>query len=243
MTDTLHGKRAIITGAAQGLGYAIARAYADAGMQLALMDIAADRLQTVASEFNAIAIPVDLASADATQTAIDRALVELGTPDVLVHNAALLRPLPFGEITLDAWDTTVNIMIQAAYILTKACWQPMTDAGGGSVIFVSSRSGIEGFVGETHYCAGKHALEGFMKSLAMEGEARNIAANTITPGMYMHTPMSEQNYPEELKAKWVDPIMLTPAFLQLAAQDASGITGQRLDAWQMSETIRSESGE
>lgn len=243
MADTLQGKRAVITGAAQGLGHAIARAYADAGMQLALMDISADKLQSVADDLNAIAIPVDLADANATQAAIDRALTELGTPDVLVHNAALLRPLPFSEVTLDEWYTTVNIIIEAAYILTKACWQPMTDAGGGSVIYVSSRSGIQGFVGEAHYCAAKHGLEGFMKSLAMEGEERNIAVNTITPGMYMHTPMSEQNYPDELKAKWVDPIMLTPAFLKLAAQDASGMTGQRLDAWQMSEQIRSESGE
>jgi NAD(P)-dependent dehydrogenase (short-subunit alcohol dehydrogenase family) len=212
-------------------------------MQLALMDVAADKLEAVAGELDAIAVPVDLASTDATQAAIDRALAELGTPDVLVHNAALLRPLPFSEITLDEWDRTVNIIIQAAYILTKACWQPMTDTGGGSVIYVSSRSGIEGFVDETHYCAAKHALEGFMKSLAMEGKTRNIAVNTITPGMYMHTPMSEQNYPDELKAKWVDPMMLTPAFLQLAVQDATGITGQRLDAWQMSESIRSQTGQ
>ena len=56
----------------------------------------------------------------------------------------------------------------------------------------------------------------------------------------MNTPMSEQNYPEELKQKWVDPILLTPAFLQLAQEDASGITGQRLDAWAMSEAIRSK---
>lgn len=73
-----------------------------------------------------------------------------------------------------------------------------------------------------------------MKCMAIEGESRNIAVNTITPGMYMHTPMSEYNYPDELKQKWVDPIRLTPAFVALAAQDGSGISGQRLNAWHMS---------
>lgn len=240
MAESLQGKVAVITGAAQGLGYAIAKAYAQEGMKLALMDIAEDKLQAVAAEFDALPVVVDLADAAATQAAIDKALAELGTPRVLVHNAAILRPLPFAEIDFAEWQIITNIMTQAAYLLTKACWQPMTDAGGGSIVYVSSRSGIQGFVGETHYCMAKHGLEGLMKSLAMEGEERNIAVNTITPGMYMHTPMSEQNYPDELKSKWVDPILLTPAFIQLAWQDASGITGQRVDAWQMSEQLRAQ---
>jgi len=115
----------------------------------------------------------------------------------------------------------------------------MTDAGHGSIVFVSSQSGIKGFEDETAYCTAKHGLEGLMKSLALEGKSRNIAVNTITPGMYMHTPMSEQNYPDDLKQKWVDPLLLTPAFIQLAQQDASGMSGERLDAWKMSESIRS----
>jgi NAD(P)-dependent dehydrogenase (short-subunit alcohol dehydrogenase family) len=112
----------------------------------------------------------------------------------------------------------------------------MAKAGGGSIIYVSSRSGIEGFDGEAAYCASKHGLEGLMKSLALEGRAVNIAVNTITPGMAMHTPMSERNYTDEMKQRWIDPIRLTPAFLILAYQDASGITGQRCNAWEMSNT-------
>ena len=79
-----------------------------------------------------------------------------------------------------------------------------------------------------------------MKSLAIEGKSRNIAVNTITPGMYMQTPMSEQNYPDDLKDKWIDPMLLTPAFVRLAAGDASQTTGERLDAWALSEAIRNE---
>ena len=79
-----------------------------------------------------------------------------------------------------------------------------------------------------------------MKSLSLEGKPRNIAVNTITPGMYMQTPMSNQNYPDELKEKWVDPMLLTPAFLKLARNISEGITGERLDAWEMSEEIRNQ---
>jgi NAD(P)-dependent dehydrogenase (short-subunit alcohol dehydrogenase family) len=73
--------------------------------------------------------------------------------------------------------------------------------------------------------------------MALEGQPRNIAVNTITPGMYIRTPMSEQNYTDELKQKWVDPIRLTPAFVFLACQDASGVTGQRLNAWELSHEL------
>lgn len=246
MSESLRGKAAIVTGAAQGLGYAVAQALVDAGMRVALMDVKADALQAAADEMSAnggecIALPVDLSDADATTAAADAALAQYGTPRFLVHNAAILINRPLLEISLAQWTREVNVGIQAAFLLTQAVWQPMTDAGAGSIVYVSSMSGIKGFMDESPYCTAKHGLEGFMKCMAMEGTARNIAVNTITPGMYMRTPMSERNYPDELKQKWVDPALLAPAFVQLAAQDAAGISGQRLNAWDMSEAIRGTS--
>ncbi len=235
MTD-LTGKVAVVTGAAQGLGAAIARAYAEQGMQVALLDIKEDQLQVIANELgsNAHPYPVDLSDSHSTQSAIQKALNHLGTPCVLVHNAAILVNRPLLDVTLEDWQREVNVGIQAAFLLTQAVWQAMTDAGSGSIVYVSSRSGIEGFIDESPYCTAKHGLEGFMKCMAMEGKDRNIAVNTISPGMYMHTPMSEYNYPNELKQKWVDPYLLTPAFVTLAQQDGSSITGQRLNAWELS---------
>lgn len=237
--EDLKGAAAIITGAAQGLGYAIARAYLAEGMRVALMDVQADKLEQAAHDLGGDTLPIqaDLSDENATRAAVQRALNHYGTPRVLVHNAAILINRPLLEIPLEAWQREVNVGIQAAFLLTQAVWPLMTQAGKGSIVYVSSQSGIKGFMDESPYCTAKHGLEGFMKCMAMEGEERNIAVNTITPGMYMRTPMSERNYPDELKQKWVDPIRLTPAFVMLARQDASGITGQRLNAWEISQTM------
>nr|WP_235935903.1 SDR family oxidoreductase [Devosia aurantiaca] len=130
---------------------------------------------------------------------------------------------------------TFNVGLQAGFQLASAVWDSMARHGGGAIVFVSSRSGIEGFADESAYCAAKHALEGLAKSLAMEGEALGITVNTVTPGMFMKTPMSDRNYSEELKQKWVEPDLLAPAFTLLAEQRLRHQNGLRLDAWQLSQ--------
>ena len=132
------------------------------------------------------------------------------------------------------FQATLNVGIQAAFQMTKAVWEGMKGRGGGTLVFVSSRSGVQGFADETAYCAAKHALEGFSKCVAMEGEAHGILSVTITPGMYMHTPMSETTYSAELRKKWVDPILLAPAFSYLATRPMQ-LSGQRLDAWALAQ--------
>jgi NAD(P)-dependent dehydrogenase (short-subunit alcohol dehydrogenase family) len=77
-----------------------------------------------------------------------------------------------------------------------------------------------------------------MKVLAMEGKPFNIAVNTVTPGAPINTPMSAVNYTDEQKQGWIDPALLTPAFVHLAQQDAAGVTGQRLNAWGLSQRLR-----
>jgi NAD(P)-dependent dehydrogenase (short-subunit alcohol dehydrogenase family) len=105
-------------------------------------------------------------------------------------------------------------------------------------VYLSSGSGIKGFVEEVAYCPAKHGQEGLMKVLAMEGEPYHIAVNTITPGAPIHTPMSAMNYTDDLKQKWIDPMALTPAFLHLARQPLDGVTGERLNAWELSQQAR-----
>ncbi len=243
MMEDLRGAFAIVTGAAQGLGHAIARAYAAEGMRIAVMDVQAEKLEKLAATLRSdgadcTAFPVDLSDAAATDAAIQQAIAHYGTPRIVVHDAAILVYRPFLETILPIWQMEINVMLQAAYQLTHAVWPLMTAAGRGSIVYVSSRAGIEANPRGSSYSAGKHGLEGMMKSLAVEGAEVNIAVNTVTPGMYMHTPMSERNYPEDLKSQWVDPLLLTPSFIFLARQDATGTTGQRLSAWEVSERVR-----
>ncbi|MBI1280698.1 MAG: SDR family NAD(P)-dependent oxidoreductase [Anaerolineaceae bacterium] len=239
----IKGKAAILTGAAEGWGYQIAKALVGAGMKLALMDVQAEKLRRAAEEFKAMGgeclpIVVDLASAEATQAAAEEALAYYGTPRVLIHNAAVLKEVSMLDVTFDNWRREMNIIIQAAFILSKAVWPGMVGAKSGSIVFISSGSGIKGFVKETAYTPAKHAQEGLMKVLAMEGEPFNIAVNTITPGIAINTPMSASHYTPEQQARWVDPAMIAPAFVYLAGLDAKTTTGHRLDAWQLSEAVR-----
>ncbi|MDX2138514.1 MAG: SDR family oxidoreductase [Chloroflexota bacterium] len=246
MSVDLRGRVAIVTGAAQGLGYAIVHAYARAGMRIAMMDVRESALARVTDELHeagadCLPIVVDLSSATETQAAVERALAHYGTPRVLVHNAALLVERSMLEIELSDWQKEVNIILQAAFILSKAVWHGMTEARDGSIVYLSSGSGIKGFMKEVAYCPAKHGQEGLMKVLAMEGEPYHIAVNTITPGAPINTPMSASNYNEELKQRWIDPALLTPAFVHLAGVTAADVTGQRLDAWALSQEMSAQS--
>ncbi|MFV1877726.1 SDR family NAD(P)-dependent oxidoreductase [Nioella sp.] len=229
----LSGQRVLITGAAQGLGAGLARVFAGQGAELVLMDFDAEGLASVNAQIGGLAhlINVDLADADATQSAIE-ALP--GPVDTLIHNAAILRPEPLEQVSLATFKATIDVGIQAGFQLSQAVWPAMI-ANGGALIFVSSQSGIKGFVDETAYCAAKHALEGFSKCLAMEGEAHGIVSCTITPGRAMRTPMSERNYPPELKAQWIEPERLAPAFVHIATSRDLALSGQRLNAWELSQ--------
>jgi 3-hydroxybutyrate dehydrogenase len=227
----LSSQTIVVTGAAQGLGAAIARHLSAQGARLFLMDRHADALATTQAQCpGAIALTVDLSDATATAAAIAQLPAAV---DTLIHNAAILRVEAVDATSLATFQATLNVGIQAAFQLTQALW-PQMKARGGTLIFVSSRSGIEGFENETAYCAAKHALEGFSKCLAMEGAAHGIASYTITPGMLMHTPMSETTYGAEQRARWVDPIRLAPAFAHLAQMRPMQLSGQRLDAWALS---------
>ena len=180
----------VITGAAQGPGAAIARRLAGQGARPFLMDQDADQLaQTMANCPGAQGIVVDLFNADATAAAIAQVRGHMST---LIHDAAILKVGPVDVVSLSTFQATLNAGIQAAFQLTQAVWPGMK---------------------------AKHALEGFLKCLAMEGAPHGIASCTITPGHLMHTPMSETTYGPDQRAKWIDPIHLAPAFAMLRVTD------------------------
>lgn len=229
----LSNQRVVVTGAGQGLGAAIARVFVGLGADLVLMDVDAKGLDKVNAQIGGTAqcLVVDLADANST----DKAIAALSGPvDTLIHNAAILRPEPLENVSMETFHATMNVGIQAAFQLSKAVWPDMKSKGG-ALIFVSSQSGIKGFGNETAYCATKHAIEGFSKCLAMEGESYGILSCTITPGMLMRSPMSERNYSPDMKKKWIEPDRLAPAFAHIAITRDIALSGQRLNAWNLSQ--------
>lgn len=233
MSTPIENQRVVVTGAAQGLGAAIARAFAARGARVVLIDRAAAPLQQVARQCGprAVAVKADLADARQTRDAIAQ-MLEGGPIDTLIHNAAILRPAPFEATGFDMFRATLDVGLQAAFLLSQAVWAEMK-ALGGTLIFVSSQSGIKGFAGETAYCMAKHGLEGFSKCLALEAGDADVLSCTITPGHLMQTPMSEANYTPENKRRWISPDRLAPAFVRLAETRSSELNGQRLNAWEI----------
>lgn len=240
----VRGQVAILTGAAEGLGREIAYELASAGMKLALMDVQAEKLDHLVGELRSGSatevqtIVVDLADADATKEAAEQVLTHYGTPQALIHNAAVLREVSMMDVDFENWRRETNIILQGAFLLTKTVWPALTAAGRGSILYVSSGSGIGGFVKETAYTPGKHGQEGLMKVLALEGKPFNVAVNTVLPGRPMDTPMSATHYTDEMRARMVSPSVLAPAFAFLAGIDADFATGQRFSAYHLSEAMR-----
>lgn len=232
-----------LTGAAEGLGREIARELARNGKRLALMDVQADKLRAISAELAAVTevlpIEVDLSDAAATEAAVQLALSHFGPPRALIHDAAVLKEVSMADVTFASWRREVDIILQAAFILSRAVWPGMTSAGKGSIMYVSSGSALGGFVKETAYTPAKHAQEGLMRVLALEGKDFNVAVNTLTTGAPIDTPMSDSHYTPQMRIGIVHPSRLAPAFAFLSSMDAGFATGQRFNAFHLSEAMRS----
>ena len=229
----LKEQNVLITGAAEGLGYAISSAFDKENANLFLIDKDFKKLNSIGFD-NAKIFHVDLSNIIELNNFInlmDKNKIEINT---LIHNASILTPTSFEETSEKYWDEVNNITLKTAFILSKFVWRKMLKKKNGVIIFVSSRAGIEGFKDESAYCAAKHGLEGLMKSLSIEGAEKGIQVFSITPGMFINTPMSHQNYTEEYKKKWIDPIFLAPAFLKLAKREYKNLSGHHLNAWELS---------
>lgn len=236
-----------LTGAAEGLGHEIAKELVGSGLRVVLFDVQGEKLNALAASLQGeggtvLPIVVDLSDAAATQQAVARALQAYPSPRALVHNAAVLREVTIADVVFENWRREVDVTLQAAFILSKAVWPSMVAARRGSILYVSSGSALSGFVKETAYTPAKHAQEGLMRVLSIEGRPFNIAVNTITTGAPIDTPMSASHYTPEMKIGMVHPSRLAPAFAFLSRVDAGFATGQRFNAFQMSEAMRSVAG-
>ena len=234
----LEGRRAVITGAARGIGAEIARTYAGEGARVALLDIATDQVQDLAKELEGDAVVVDLADAEATAAATAEAVSLLGGIDVLVNNAGILKMAPILDMTVENWDLTFDVNVRSMFVTTQVAGRVMRDQGiGGRIVNMASMGGKLGAPNQAHYAASKSAVIAFTRVTAMEFGPFGINANCICPG-YVLTEMGAATRTPELVAAWsaksplgrlAEPIDVAKMALFLASDDASYCTGQAMN--------------
>ena len=233
MSGKLQGKIAVVTGAARGIGRAVAKDFAKEGATVYAIDVIADELATLASDGSIRTMPVDLTDAAAVASAFATIEGEAGRIDILVNNAGIIFFKPVEETSVEDWDKLLSVNLRGPFLCTRAVAPGMKQRRSGAIINVSSNAGVRGGDNESAYCASKFGIEGFSRALAVEFKPYNVSVNTITPGHPVHTSMSEITYDTEKRKIWKEPTELTPAFIHLALQDASGLNDQYVRAWDL----------
>lgn len=235
----LDGKRAFVAGASSGIGEAAAVALAEAGAEVTLVARRADELERLADEMRAegwTASPLPLDVTDLTVT--EAAISDHGPFDVLVNSAGLARHAPALETTEEDYDAATNLNVKAAYFLTRNIAKGLAAAGRpGSLINISSQMAHVGGIDRAVYCATKHAVEGFTKSMAIEWGPKQIRVNTICP-TFIRTPLGAQTLAIPERRRWIEEKIklgrvgevedIMGAIVYLASDASSLVTGSSL---------------
>jgi NAD(P)-dependent dehydrogenase (short-subunit alcohol dehydrogenase family) len=240
---------ALVTGAARGLGWGIARAFGIAGARVCVTDISDDELARCARDLGADGTEFQVCRSDVADLAECKSMVtkivdRWGRLDVVVHNAIYMPLITFEATTPEEWSRQINVGIGGLFNCSYAVWNQMKKQRWGHIIGIASGSSIRGYKEEIAYCTIKHGIEGFVKALSLEAKQHNIALNTIGPGIRIKpTRMTWAEYdqaPPELRASWADPVELGKAWVWLAAQPPSRFSGYRFDAAKLVQTIARE---
>jgi 3-oxoacyl-[acyl-carrier protein] reductase len=186
---------AIVTGAARGIGAAVARRLASDGFAVAVLDLEESACAAVVADIEedggrALAVRVDVTDEASVQAAVDRVVAELGAPTVLVNNAGIIRDNMLFKMTLDDWDAVMGVHLRGSFLMTRATQKHMIEAKWGRIINLSSTSAL-GNRGQANYSAAKAGLQGFTKTLAIELGKFGVTANAIAPG-FIATDMTRQ---------------------------------------------------
>ncbi|WP_270486079.1 SDR family oxidoreductase [Gordonia jacobaea] len=186
-------KVAIVTGAARGIGAAIAKRLADDGLAVAVLDLdaaaCADTVAAIAAGGGkAIAVGADVSDEASVNAAVEKVVAELGAPTVVVNNAGVLRDNLLFKMSVDDWDTVMAVHLRGAFNVSKAAQKYMVDAGWGRIVNLSSTSAL-GNRGQANYSAAKAGMQGFTKTLAIELGKFGVTANAIAPG-FIETDMT-----------------------------------------------------
>ena len=201
----LDGRRALVAGASSGIGAASAVALAEAGAEVTLAARGRDALEALAAEMTAAGMTVRTLPLDVSDIAATGEAVAVEGPfDILVNSAGLARHAAAIETDPDDYDAVTDLNVRGAYFLTRAVARGLLSAKRpGSLINVSSQMAHVGGIDRTVYCATKHAVEGFSKSMAIEWGRAGIRVNTICP-TFIRTPLAEQTLSNPERRAWIE---------------------------------------
>jgi 3-oxoacyl-[acyl-carrier protein] reductase len=186
-------RTAVVTGAAQGIGAAIAQRLAADGHKVAVLDLSAEAAHgtvdaITAAGGTALAVGADVSDVAAVDSAFEQIVESLGAPTILVNNAGIIRDNLLFKMTVEEWDLVMAVHLRGAFLTAKAAQKHMIEAGFGRIINLSSISAL-GNRGQVNYSAAKAGIQGFTKTLALELGKFGITANVVGPG-FIETPMT-----------------------------------------------------
>ena len=244
MPDSLSplvGKTALVTGASQGIGRAIALKLAAHGARVLLAARSSDKLQTVAAEVvaeggEAHCYALDVSSEESIKATAKTALSAFGSVDILVNNAGITRDGLMMRMKRADWDAVIETNLTGAFLLTQALVPGMTRTRWGRIVNITSVVGQTGQAGQVNYAASKAALIGFTRALAREVASRSITVNAVAPG-FIETAMTHVLTDEQKKAFLTNVPLgrvgtdadVAHAVAFLCSPDAGYVTGHTLD--------------
>ena len=241
LLGTLKEAVAVVTGASRGLGASIAEELARGGAKVVVnYSRSKEPAEELVSQIEenggeAIAVQADVSDAEQAQSLIDQAIERFNRIDVLVNNAGINRDKTLRKLTVEDWDTVVQVDLNSAFYTVHAVLPHMTEAGGGKIINMSSFVGEAGNIGQANYAAAKAGLLGFTKTAAKELARYGITVNALCPG-FIETDMVA-SIPEEARNKLLKTVPLgrfgkpeeIARAVRYLVEDGDYITGQALD--------------
>ena len=207
---SVEGKTAIVTGAASGIGRAIAQLFAREGASVAIADVDIDGARAAVDEIGmaggrATAVEMDVSKERSVNAGVASVVRDFGGVDILVSNAGIQIVRPLEEFEHEEWSQMMGIHVDGAFLTTRACLPHMYRSGrGGSIIYMGSVHSKEASVLKAPYVAAKHALLGLARVVAKEGAKHNVRANVICPG-FVRTQLVDRQIPQLAQKMGITP--------------------------------------
>jgi 3-oxoacyl-[acyl-carrier protein] reductase len=238
---SLKDRVAIVTGGAQGIGYAIVDVLAQRGANILIADVSIDKAEAAAKEISdktgqkIVARSVNVTESASVKAMVDATIEQFGKVDILVNNAGITRDNLIMRMSEEDWDAVLDINLKGAFICSQAVIRLMMKQRYGRIINISSVSGVVGQAGQANYSSSKAGLLGLTKALAKEVGSRNITVNAVAPG-FIETRLTV-NLPQEIRdfslkvtplGRFGTPEDIANAVAFLASDESSFITGGTL---------------